>query len=112
LVAVLHAAAPPPAQLQYLEWDNQYSLATIEAIAENAGIALPAPWLPVPVSARAGPIALTLPATIEGSSCSDEMSEYNHRLVADHAPHFAGPPQFWASFLGRPVVRGGAPYLF
>jgi len=85
LSAVVHAAPPMPELMQYLEWYSQYSLTTIEAIAEVIGVDLGDVELPQPRRHRNAGLHKALEQNIRGLAAPDPIDEFRRDATASIA---------------------------
>lgn len=89
LAPAVHAAPPMPELMQYLEWFRQYSVTTMEAIAECAGVELPPVELPAPAPTGDEPLAAMVAATVGRLTCPDDVDGYRRDAAAAMATYLA-----------------------
>jgi aminoglycoside phosphotransferase (APT) family kinase protein len=91
LTPAVHAAPPVPELMQYVEWFRQYSLITIEAIAECAGVALEPVALPAPSPSPAGDerLAAMVGATIVQLETPTAVDRYRRDAAAAMATYLS-----------------------
>lgn len=104
LAPAVQAAPPVPELMQYIEWFRQYSVTTIEAIAEYAGVELPAVTLPEPHPAGDEPLAAMVAATVRRLDCADEVDGYRRDAAAAMATYLGRRMTFRASADGAYVA--------
>jgi aminoglycoside phosphotransferase (APT) family kinase protein len=96
LAPAIHAAPPMPELMQYVEWFHQYSVTTLEAIAECAGVELAPVTLPEPGPAGDESLAGMVAATIQRLDCPDEVDGYRRDAAATMATYIARRMRFAA----------------
>lgn len=96
LTPAIHAAPPMPELMQYVEWFHQYSVITLEAIAECVGLELPPVTLPEPSSTGDAPLAEMVTATIQNLTCPDEVDGYRRDAAAAMATYLGRRMRFAA----------------
>jgi aminoglycoside phosphotransferase (APT) family kinase protein len=96
LTPAIHAAPPMPELMQYIEWFHQYSVTTLEAIAECVGVELAPVTLPEPSPTGDDPLAAMVATTIQGLDCRDEVDGYRRDAAATMATYLTRRMSFAA----------------
>lgn len=97
LAPAVHAVLPMPELRQYLEWFHQYSLTTIEAIAECSAVELIDVALPEPAPPGDDRLATMVEATIRQLDCATEVDGYRRDAAAAMAAYLARRLQYGAA---------------
>jgi aminoglycoside phosphotransferase (APT) family kinase protein len=97
LAPAVQAAPPMPELMQYLEWFHQYSMTTIEAIAECSAVELVDVALPEPAPPADDRLATMVEATIRQLDCVTEVDGYRRDAAAAMAAYLARRLQYAAA---------------
>lgn len=87
LAAIVQMAPPLPELLQYVAWYLQYSLVTIEGIAQVLGVELDDVTLPEAAGSRHDPLRRALVGSVRALAADDDVARYRRDATASTAEY-------------------------